>query len=38
MQLALMPLDGVTQLDVAVLGSYWASGVFAQFVFPRITD
>lgn len=34
----LMPLDGVTQLDVAMLGSYWASGVSTQFGFPRIID
>lgn len=34
----LMPLDGVTRLDVAVLGSYWASGVSSQFGFPRIID
>lgn len=34
----LMPLDGVTWLHVAVVGSYWASGVSAQFGFPRIID
>lgn len=34
----LMPLDGVTWLDVAVVGSYWASDVSAQFGFPRIID
>lgn len=33
-----MLLDGVTRLDVVVVGPKWASGISAQYGFPRIIN